>query len=284
MTHQPLTRAQWLHLTNETAIDPSRPLCDPHHHLWDRPNNRYLAEELLADLQTGHNIVSTVFIECGAGYLSQGPEALRPIGETQFALREANRAADLGATTKVAAGIVSFADLTLGENVTGVLEAHRQAGNGRFRGIRHCVATDSDDNVPSHRIEPASGLLGEASFREGFSLLQSFDLSFEAWLYHPQLPELIKLAKDFPESCRRSLGHRALRKRSSQRRFRMARFTRRAFSVSQCRCKAWWSRYGDLRIWVGKQGTAPLFSIVRRTRRSIYPPLHRLFWYAACCV
>ena len=200
MNHRPLTKEQWLGLTNEPPIEPSRPICDPHHHLWDRPKNRYLAEDFLDDLEAGHNIVSTVFIECGAGYLDRGPKAMRPVGETHFALREATSAATVGATTNVAAGIVSFVDLTLGDAVVPVVEAHRQAAKGRFRGIRHCVATDADDHVPPHRIEPPAGLLADARFRDGFSTLHHHGASFEAWLYHPQLPELINLASDFPET------------------------------------------------------------------------------------
>ena len=74
-------------------MEAERPICGPHHHRWDRPNNRYLVEELLGDLGSGPNIVSTVFIECGAGCRSDGAEALRPVGEAEFAVREAERAA-----------------------------------------------------------------------------------------------------------------------------------------------------------------------------------------------
>ena len=80
MSNQPLPRPEWLHRTSEAAIEPGRPICDPHHHLWDRPNDRYLAEDFAADLQSGHNIVSTVFIECGARYRPDESEALQPVG------------------------------------------------------------------------------------------------------------------------------------------------------------------------------------------------------------
>ena len=196
-----LIRPDWLSLTNETPIDPGRPICDPHHHLWDRPGNRYLVEDLIEDLGGGHNIVSTVFVECGAEYHADGPVAHQPVGETEFVVGEAARAAATpGCITNVAAGIVSFVDLCLGTEVASVLTAHIDAGQGRFRGIRHCVATDADPRVRSHRINPPPELLSDRDFREGFACLQPLGASFEAWLYHPQLPELLDLAKDFPET------------------------------------------------------------------------------------
>ena len=127
MSNQHVTRPGWLRRTSEAVIEPERPICDPHHHLWDRPNNRYLVEDLVADLGSGHNIVSTVFVECGAGYRPDGAEALRPVGETEFVVREVERAAaTLGSYSNIAAGIVSFADLRLGAGVERVLAAHTE--------------------------------------------------------------------------------------------------------------------------------------------------------------
>ena len=198
---QALPRPAWLRLTSEAAIEPDRPICDPHHHLWDRPDDPYFVEDFAADLQSGHNIVSTVFIECGSRYLADGPEGMRPVGETVFAVQEAERAAASPAiATEVAAGIVSFADLRLGEEVSRVLAAHAEAGRGRFRGIRQCVAVDTDAHVPKHRTLPPPGLLTEPAFRYGFACLRSFGASFETWLYHPQLSGLTDLARAFPET------------------------------------------------------------------------------------
>lgn len=196
-----LVNPEWLSLVDEPAIEPGRPICDPHHHLWDRPGNRYLAEELTADLRSGHNIVSTVFVECGAAYRVDGHEALKPLGETEFVVHEHERAAAMFASpTNIAAGIVGFADLRAGVEVDKVLAAHIDVGAGRFRGIRHAAATNADPEVSGHRIMPALGLLGDAEFRAGFSCLHAAGLSFEAWLYHPQLQELCDLAKAFPET------------------------------------------------------------------------------------
>ena len=128
----------WLMLTTEDPIDPGLPICDPHHHLWDHPGNRYLIEELLQDTGGGHNIVQTVFVECRSMYKKDGPDEMRPVGETEFVQGiAAQSASGQYGTTRVAAGIVGHADLTLGAAVAPVLEAHIAASSNRFRGIRH---------------------------------------------------------------------------------------------------------------------------------------------------
>ena len=199
MISQYITRPEWLRLTEEAAIDSDRAICDPHHHLWDRENNRYLVEDLHDDLRSGHNIVSTVFIECGARYRADGPESFRPVGETEFVVGEAERAAGIaGCSTKVAAGIVGHVDLRFGTEVGAVLQAHIEAGAGRFRGIRHCVSADPDPDVPQHRILPPLGQMADPTYREGFACLEPLGISFEAWLYHPQIPDVIDLARSFP--------------------------------------------------------------------------------------
>ena len=140
--------AAWLAFTEEEALEPDLPICDPHHHLWefreDQVEPRYLLDDVLADTNSGHNIVSTVFIECGAMYRSEGPEALRPVGETEFVNGIAAMSASgrYGAT-RIAAGIVGHANLSLGDDVVPVLEAQIAAGGGRFRGIRHSVPWDA---------------------------------------------------------------------------------------------------------------------------------------------
>ena len=128
----------WLTLTAEEPIDPDLPICDPHHHLWDRPNNRYLIDELLQDTGGGHHISQTVFVECRSMYKEEGPQEIRPVGETEFVQSIADQSASgQYGMIRVAAGIVGFADLTLGTAVTPVLEAHIAASRNRFRGVRH---------------------------------------------------------------------------------------------------------------------------------------------------
>ena len=199
------TNDAWLALVQEDTLEPELAICDPHHHLWDhRPDRvepRYLIDEILADLNSGHNIVSTVFVQCGAMYKADGPEEMRVIGETEFV----NGIAAMSASgaygpTRIAAGIVGMVDLTLGEGVAPVLDAHFQVGGGRFRGIRHGVAWDASGAAVNPRAMPAPHLYLDASYRRGFAQLARYNLSFEAWCYHPQLPELIDLARAFPDT------------------------------------------------------------------------------------
>jgi L-fuconolactonase len=137
-------RQDWLDRWQEEILEPDLPIIDPHHHLWDRPGWRYLLDELLVDLNSGHNIVATVFLQCRAMHRADGPEPLRPVGETEFVNGVAAMSASGGyGRTRVCAGIVGHADLTLGASVRDVLEAHIHAGGGRFRGIRHSNAWDA---------------------------------------------------------------------------------------------------------------------------------------------
>jgi len=189
----------WLSLTVEDPIDPDLPICDPHHHLWNRPGDRYLLEEFLQDTGGGHRIVQTVFVECWFMHRKSGPEEMRPVGETEFVQGVADQVArGQRVMTAVAAGIVSFADLTLGSRVAPVLEAHIAASKNRFRGIRHISAWDASPDIVASR-KPPQGLLLDPKFREGFACLREYGLSFDAWLYHAQLMDLVDLAQAFPD-------------------------------------------------------------------------------------
>src|SRR5580765_3574556 len=200
------TNYEWLGLTIEDPLEPELPICDPHHHLWDmgsgRVAPRYLLDEILEDVRGGgHNIVSTVFIECGAMLKPDGPEAMRYIGETEFVNGiAAMSASGLYGTTRVAAGIVGTAPLRLGKAVGEVLDAQIAAGGGRFRGIRLGAAWDADAAVPNHRTAPPPGLFLRDDFRAGFAELAPRRLTFEAWCYHPQIPDVTALARAFPDT------------------------------------------------------------------------------------
>jgi L-fuconolactonase len=195
-----MIRNEWLSQLSENIIDPDRPICDPHHHLWDHPDSRYLLDELLVDTRSGHNIVSTVFVECSSMFRAEGVLAMKPVGETEFVNGVAAMAASGGyGEMRACAGIVSFADLNLGRAVGEVLDAHG-AASSRFRGIRHASGWDSSEAVRNSHSSPFEGMLGDSVFREGFAELEKRGLSFDAWLYHPQIPELTDLARAFPNT------------------------------------------------------------------------------------
>ncbi len=192
-------RDAWLARTREAAVEPGLPVCDPHHHLWDMPGSRYLVEDLAADIAGGHVVASTVFVECAQMYRSEGPPTLRPVGETEFVEQLVAASRDGGRANGIAAGIVGFADLTLGAGVRPALEAHL-ACSRRFRGIRYASAWDPSEQIRPAHTHPPPGLLLDARFREGFACLGDLDLTFDAWLYYRQFAELADLARAFPET------------------------------------------------------------------------------------
>ena len=192
-------KEQWLALVEEDALEPELPICDPHHHLWDHPGSRYLLDELLADVGDGHNVVSTVFMECGSMYRADGEPAMRPVGETEFVNGIAAMSASGGyGDCRACAAIVGYADLNLGAAVGAVLDTHA-AASGRFRGIRHAAGWDASAEVRNSHTSPSQGMMASSAFRAGFAELGKRGMTFDAWLYHPQIPELTALARAFPE-------------------------------------------------------------------------------------
>jgi L-fuconolactonase len=184
-------------LSAEAPLEPDLPICDAHHHLWMRPPKNYLLDDLLDDLSSAHNIVSTVAVECGCNYRKSGPEALKPIGETEFLESVAEGVANEPAIkSRIVSAIVGYADLTLGEAVAPVLDAHLAASPSRFRGIRYSTTWDASGAL---RSESPPGMLADSKFRQGMAWLKKFKLTFDAWLYHPQLAELADLAGAFPD-------------------------------------------------------------------------------------
>jgi predicted TIM-barrel fold metal-dependent hydrolase len=194
------TNEAWLAQRQEEVIDPDLPIVDPHHHLWDR-GARYLLEEMLADVNTGHNIQATVFLQCDSMYRADGDPKFAPVGETEFV----NGVAAMSASgtygpSRICAGIVGYAELTLGDAVEPVLEAHRRAAGDRFKGIRYCAVWDEDQTIKSTPMDFPKSLLLDRKFREGFARLAKHGLSFETWIYHPQVAELADLARAFPDT------------------------------------------------------------------------------------
>lgn len=203
---------------SEQILDAARPIIDAHHHLWDwrrlvaklpmqhpwdrvlHRTPRYLLDELLEDLDSGHDIRATVHVECGSMYRCSGPTEMAPVGESEFV----NGIAAMSASgsygdRRACAAIVGHVDLTSKLHAE-VLEAHVAAGGGRFRGIRQSASYDADPNVVEPIARLVEGLYRETRFRLAFSRLAALDLSFDAWLLEPQLPDLIDLARAFPET------------------------------------------------------------------------------------
>jgi L-fuconolactonase len=181
-------------------VQPDLPIIDSHHHLWLRPGSRYLLDEFAADVVSGHNVLATVYVECGAMVRQSGPPALRPVGEAEFvAGMAAMSASGLFGPTQICAAFVGAADLTLGSAVDNVLDELALASGGRLRGIRVAAAWDADASINvGGRAHAPRGLLLDARFRAGFARLAARNLVYDAWQYHPQLPELCSLADAFP--------------------------------------------------------------------------------------
>jgi L-fuconolactonase len=196
---QPFVRPNWLKAYCEDALEPDLAIIDPHHHLSDVKWGGYLPSDLAADLGSGHNIVATVHVQCGFGYRSEGPALLRPVGETERIVAISGLANQQQSHTNISAGIVGYADLSRGFAVDELLIAHVEAGRGHFRGIR-CVAASHEAFQFGTITPPPLHLYSSTDFRQGYSRLESFGLSFDSWAYHTQLDELYDLAKSFPNT------------------------------------------------------------------------------------
>jgi L-fuconolactonase len=202
----------------ETILDPELPIIDPHHHLWDlrplmgafaAPRHAFIEtlvgapyytfDELQADTQSGHNVIATVFMECGAFYDAARGEELRSVGEVEFVNGVAAQGASgLYGAYRPCSAIVGHADLRLGAGAGVVLDALANA-SPRFVGIRHAAAWDADPEVLGPPFQHAEGLYRDAQFREGFAELGKRGLTFDAWLLEPQLGDLLDLARAFPD-------------------------------------------------------------------------------------
>jgi len=183
----------------EEILDPELPIIDAHHHLWptDSPIASFPLEDFLRqDVLTRHNIVATVFAECMAAYRPDGDEALRPVGETEFVVSSCPLG---GSGPQVAAGIVGFAQLRDPSAAARALDAHIEAGQGRFRGVRHNVYwhAQQDQLTTGPRTFPRHLLLDDR-FRAGLREVDSRGLSYDVYLYSDQLPDLAETADALP--------------------------------------------------------------------------------------
>jgi L-fuconolactonase len=180
----------------EDVLFPDLPIVDPHHHLWDHPGYRYLLDEFTTDATTAHRVVATVFAECLSSYRTGGPDALRPVGETEFV---AGVAADGASPVEVGARISGFADLRLGAAVEEVLRAHVEAGAGRFAGIRFATSWDADPEIENSHTGSAPHLLADPEVRRGMTVLRDLGLVLDTWVFFPQLADVAEAADAVPD-------------------------------------------------------------------------------------
>jgi predicted TIM-barrel fold metal-dependent hydrolase len=185
----------------EEPLEPALPIIDPHQHFRDRPGSKYFFSDFLEDVSSGHNVLASVAIECGDMFRAEGPREFAPVGEVEFL----NGIAAMYASGKygrvrAGAGIVGFADLMLGDKVQPVLEAAVAAGGSRLRGIRYMLTWHRLEEVRKIARTGPEGAMRNPAFRRGFGCLAHNNLSFDAYLYHPQLPDLYDLARAFPDT------------------------------------------------------------------------------------
>ncbi len=192
--HAPI-REDWLARHVEPILDPEQPILDAHHHLWDRPGNRYRCEEFLADLAKGHNVRASIYVQCRTGYREDGPEALRPVGEVETIRHWAGKAG----TDVFPAKLVAHADLLLGSAAEAVIEALMEAGEGMVCGIRNTTAHHPDPALTSNPKPAPAGLLKADTFLQGAGAVARAGLVLDVWAYQTQLDDVFDLAAAHPE-------------------------------------------------------------------------------------
>jgi predicted TIM-barrel fold metal-dependent hydrolase len=186
-------REDWLALAHEEAIAPEQPILDAHHHLWDRPEGRYVAEDFLHDVGQGHDIRASLYVQCRTGYRADGPVELRPVGEVETILHWCRK------RPEHPVGVIAFADLQLGDAVRPVLDAVIEAGDGRVCGIRNTTAYHPHPAVRSNARPAPDGLLRSDGFRTGASAVRDKGLCLDVWAYQTQLAEVCALARAVPD-------------------------------------------------------------------------------------
>lgn len=188
---------RWLATLQEEVLEPDLPIIDPHHHLWVRNGYTYLLPEFAADLDSGHNVVATVFAECHSMYRLDGKEEERSLGETEFVRGQAAMSASGGFGPARACDVMfGNVDLTLGDAVEPLLEQHMAAAGGRFRGVRVSTGWHEDDKI--HNVSEMPHLLLDPRVNTAASVLERLGLSLDCWPYHTQLDEVAELAQSHP--------------------------------------------------------------------------------------
>jgi predicted TIM-barrel fold metal-dependent hydrolase len=193
----PAQLEEWLALRTEAPLEPAQPILDAHIHLWNGNRGRFIANEFRSGAQ-GHNVLAALFVQCYTHYRPCGPDLEQPLGETEFVVKLAEAENLVEEAPVMAPSIVGFANLAYGARIRPMLEQHIQLAKGRFRGVRHGLQYSASGVGRNGPWQPANGQMYTADFREGFAELEPLGLSFDAWLYHPQIPDLVDLAKAFP--------------------------------------------------------------------------------------
>lgn len=173
-------------------LDPDLRICDPHHHLLDVYGFHYLVDDLAADAAAGHTVTSTVYVECTMRYRQDGPEHVRPAGETEFVVAQQ-------APGGLLAGIVGFADLRLGDRVDEVLDAHEQAAAGRFRGIRFMTPWAPQQSLRIAPVDPPEHALLDPQIQRGAAAVGRRGHTVDLWLYSHQLDDVVGIARALPD-------------------------------------------------------------------------------------
>ena len=183
----------WLGKTIEEVLEPDIPIVDPRHHLWLRSGYTYLMPELAADLDSGNNVVATVFAECHLMYRQDGPEAERSLGETEFVAGQAAMS-DSGSFGNTRACTVMFGnvDMMMGDEIEPLLDRHMERSGGRSRGLRYSTGWDAYERI--RNVAPDAGILVSEPVKDAAGVLARCGLSLDSWLYHPQLDEVAALA------------------------------------------------------------------------------------------
>lgn len=195
----PKPELAWLAQHSEDVIDPDLPIVDTHQHFYDSQGYTYHLDEFLDDVNSGHNVVATIYVQAYWSYRTGGSERMRVLGETERVLAMAAEAERRKTRARICAGIVGHVELTLGAEAEPVLAAEIDCGRGRVKGIRN-ITGRNPHFIASISTPPAFGVMSTDSFRAGFALLDKFGLTYDAWLYHPQIDELVDLARAFPRT------------------------------------------------------------------------------------
>ncbi len=187
---------KWLAQVQEDVVEPDREIIDPHHHLWPQPEMHYNLDELWQDTDAGHKITQTVFMECRAAYRETGPDHLKCAGETEFVAKAAARSATDPSRATIS-GIISHVDL-MSEHRDEIIDAHEDAGNGLFRGVRHSGAHDPHPEALSIPGRGIKNQYANEAFRRGVARLGERGLTYDTWHYHHQNMDYRDLALAVP--------------------------------------------------------------------------------------